>query len=412
LGDEDCGSGRRRHRRHLGIFPGQGRQLAAGLETSFANAGELSYGYSSPWAGPGVPLKAVKWLTMKHSPLIVRPNPDPKMWWWMLQMLRNCTSTRYAINKGRMVRVAEYSRDIIKLVRAETGIEYDGRSQGTLQLFRTQSQVDHTGGDIEVLKDYGVPFEVLDAAGCIAAEPGLKKMTHPIAGGLRLPEDETGDCHMFTQRLAKIAADLGVIFRYGTTITGISKSGDRIDGVETSAGRITGDTYLLALGSFSPLLSRQLDLRLPIYPVKGYSITVPIIDASIAPVSTVMDESYKVAITRLGDRIRVGGTAELSGYNNRLSPARRATLEQSVTDLFPGAGDVPAATFWTGLRPMTPDGTPIIGKSRYGNLFINSGHGTLGWTMACGSGRIIADLIAGKPADIDTSDLGPGRYAA
>jgi D-amino-acid dehydrogenase len=388
------------------------RQPGAGLETSFANAGEVSPGYASPWAGPGIPRKALKWLFMKHAPLIIGPNPDPAMWIWMLQMLRNCTASRYALNKGRMVRIAEYSRDTLKALRTETGIAYDERTRGTLQLFRTQYQVDHTAGDIAVLKDYGVPFEVLDPEGCIAAEPGLAAVRSIIAGGLRLPGDETGDCHIFTQRLAKLAEDLGVEFRYGTTIEGLDRSGDRIEAVRTSAGPISGDAYLLALGSFSPLLARQLGIGLPIYPVKGYSITVPIVDEAMAPVSTVMDETYKVAITRLGDRIRVGGMAELSGYNNHLSPARRATLEHSVTGLFPTAGDVGKASFWTGLRPMTPDGTPIIGQSRYGNLFINSGHGTLGWTMATGSGRIITDLISGKPADIDTSDLGPGRYAA
>jgi D-amino-acid dehydrogenase len=388
------------------------RQSGAGLETSFANAGEISPGYASPWAGPGVPRKALRWLFMKHAPLIVRPNPDPAMWLWMLQMLRNCTASRYALNKGRMVRVAEYSRDALKALRAETGITYDERTRGTLQLFRTQYQVDHTEGDIAVLKDYGVPFEVLDPEGCIAAEPGLAAVRSIIAGGLRLPGDETGDCYIFTQRLARLAEALGVTFRYGTNIEGFDKSGDRIDAVRTSAGSITGDAYLLALGSFSPLLARQIGIGLPIYPVKGYSITVPIVDEAMAPVSTVMDETYKVAITRLGDRIRVGGMAELSGYNNRLSLARRATLEHSVAGLFPTAGDVGKASFWTGLRPMTPDGTPIIGKTRYGNLFINSGHGTLGWTMAPGSGRIITDLISGRPAEIDTSDLGPDRYAA
>jgi D-amino-acid dehydrogenase len=386
------------------------RQEAAGLETSFANAGEVSPGYASPWAGPGIPRKAIKWLFMKHAPLIVRPNPDPRMWIWMLQMLRNCTAGRYAINKGRMVRVAEYSRDVLKTLRAETGITYDERAQGTLQLFRTQYQVDHTAGDIAVLKDYGVPFEVLDASGCIAAEPGLASVRGIIAGGLRLPHDETGDCHMFTQRLAKMAEELGVVFRYDTTIEGLDRSGGRIDAVRTNRGPVKGDAYLLALGSFSPLLARELGINLPIYPVKGYSITVPIVDEATAPVSTVMDESYKVAITRLGNRIRVGGMAELSGYNSRLSAERRATLEQSVTDLFPTAGDVTRASFWTGMRPMTPDGTPIIGKSKYDNLFVNSGHGTLGWTMATGSARIVSDLISGKPADIDTSDLGPGRY--
>lgn len=386
------------------------RQPGVALETSFANAGEVSPGYASPWAGPGIPQKAIKWLMMRHPPLIVKQVPDPQMIRWVVQMLTNCTAARYAINKARMVRVAEYSRDVMKVLRAETGITYDERTQGTLQLFRTQKQVDGAHKDIEVLDEYGVAYEVLDRAGCIAAEPGLAGSVADIAGGLRLPGDETGDCHIFTQRLAEMAAGMGVAFRYGTTINALDIEGGQIRGVQTSAGRITGDRYIMAMGSFSPILARQVGVDLPIYPVKGYSITAPIVDAGVAPVSTVLDETYKIAVTRLGDRIRVGGMAELSGYATHLPPRRRATLAHCVNELFPGAGDTVSASYWTGLRPMTPDGTPIIGASRIANLFINSGHGTLGWTMACGSARIIADLVGGVAPDIDTTDLGPGRY--
>lgn len=386
------------------------RQPGVALETSFANAGEISPGYASPWAGPGIPQKAVKWLMMRHPPLIVRPVPDLYLMRWVLQMLTNCTASRYAINKARMVRVAEYSRDVLKTLRADTGIAYDERSQGTLQLFRTQKQVDGAHKDIEVLEQYGVAYEALDKAGCIAAEPGLAGSNADIAGGLRLPGDETGDCHIFTARLAAMAAEMGVVFRYGTSIEGLDVSAGAVTGLRTSAGVITGDRYVLALGSFSPLLARQVGIDLPIYPVKGYSITAPISDSSVAPVSTVLDETYKIAVTRLGDRIRVGGMAELSGYNSDLPPRRRATLAHCVNELFPGAGDTASASYWTGLRPMTPDGTPVIGASKLGNLFINSGHGTLGWTMACGSARIISDLVSGTTPDIDISDLGTSRY--
>ena len=386
------------------------RQPGVALETSFANAGEVSPGYAAPWAGPGIPKKAIKWLLMKHGPLKVRPTPDPYMWLWLLQMLRNCTSARYAVNKGRMVGIAEYSRDCLKALRAETGIQYDDRAQGTLQLFRTQAQVDHAADDIAVLKEYGVPFEVLDAAGCIAAEPGLASVPQLIAGGLRLPGDETGDCHQFTQNLAKLAAELGVKFLFDTKIDGFVPDGDRIAGVATSAGILKGDDYILALGSYSPLLVRPLGIRIPVYPIKGYSITVPIVDAARAPVSTVMDESYKVAITRLGDRIRVGGTAEVSGFDHTLRQARKATLDQSVGDLFPGAGDLARSSFWCGLRPMTPDGPPIIGGTKFRNLYLNTGHGTLGWTMACGSGRVMADLLSGSKPETDLSELGLSRY--
>jgi D-amino-acid dehydrogenase len=386
------------------------RQPKPALETSFANAGEVSPGYSSPWAGPGVPVKAVKWLLMKHGPLVIRPKLDPVMWIWLLKMLRNCTSARYSINKGRMIPIAEYSRNCLRALRSETGIHYDERAQGTLQLFRQQSQLDDTGDDIAVLKQYGVPYEVLDRDGCIAAEPALAAVKDKIAGGLRLPQDETGDCHMFTQALAVEAEKLGVRFAFDVGIQGLSADATRVTGVATSNGVLQADAFVVALGSWSSRLVRPLGISLPVYPVKGYSITVPIVDPDGAPVSTVMDESYKVATTRLGDRIRVGGTAEISGYSDKLYAARRATLDHSLTDLFPRGGDLARATFWSGLRPMTPDGPPVIGATRYSNLHLNTGHGTLGWTMACGSGRVLADLLSGRKPEIDAKELALSRY--
>ena len=386
------------------------RQAEPGLETSFANAGEVSPGYASPWAGPGVPVKAIKWLLMKHGPLVVRPTLDPAMWVWLVKMLRNCTSARYAVNKSRMIPLAEYSRDCLRALRMEIAIKYDERSQGTLQLFRTQAQLDGAAADIAVLRQYGVPFELLDRDGCAGAEPALAAVKHKIAGGLRLPQDETGDCHMFTRALAVHAERLGVQFRLGTTIEKLTADASGIAGVVTSAGVLRADAYVVALGSWSPRLLRPLGISIPVYPVKGYSITVPIADPDAAPVSTVMDESYKVAITRLGDRIRVGGTAEVSGYSDTLHAARRATLDHSLTDLFPRGGNPADATFWSGLRPMTPDGPPVIGATRYANLHLNTGHGTLGWTMACGSGRVLADLLSGREPEIDAAVLAVTRY--
>ncbi|MBR1148965.1 D-amino acid dehydrogenase [Bradyrhizobium sp. AUGA SZCCT0431] len=386
------------------------RQPKPALETSFANAGEVSPGYSSPWAGPGVPVKAIKWLLMKHGPLVIRPKVDPVMWIWLLKMLRNCTSERYAVNKRRMIPIAEYSRDALRALRSEIGIRYDERERGTLQLFRYAAQLDGTADDIAVLKQNGVPYEVLDRAGCIAAEPALAKVSDKIAGGLRLPQDETGDCHMFTQALALEAEKLGVRFAFNVGIDGLIADASRISGVATSNGVLQADAYVVALGSWSPRLLRPVGISLPVYPVKGYSITVPISDPDGAPVSTVMDESYKVAITRLGDRIRVGGTAEISGYSDRLYSARRATLDHSLTELFPRGGDIGKATFWSGLRPMTPDGPPVIGPTRYSNLHLNTGHGTLGWTMACGSGRVLADMLSGRKPDIDVKELALSRY--
>lgn len=388
------------------------RQSAPALETSYANAGEVSPGYSAPWAGPGVPMKAVKWLLMQHSPLAIRPSFDPHMWRWVTQMLMNCTSKRYEINKGRMLRMAQYSRDVLQQLRADTGIHYDERTQGTLQLFRNQAQLDGSSADTAILQRYGVPFDVLDKAACYNVEPALKKVQHKFVGALRLPGDETGDCFKFTQNLAALAEKLGAKFEYGVSIQRLIFEGDKVTGVHTSDGVKNADTFVLALGSYSPIMLRELGIKIPVYPIKGYSITVPITDASSAPESTVMDETYKVAITRLGDRIRVGGTAEITGYNLDLRADRRATLEHSVTDLFPDGGDVSRAEFWTGLRPMTPDGTPIIGPTPFRNLFLNTGHGTLGWTMACGSGQFIADLISGKRPAISTEGLFMDRYGS
>jgi len=386
------------------------RQDGPALETSFANAGEVSPGYSAPWAGPGVPAKAVKWLLMTHSPLVIRALLDPAMWRFAIAMLANCTERAYALNKSRMVPIAEYSRDCLKALRAETGITYDDRALGTLQLFRTQQQLDGIGKDIEVLRQYGVPYEVLDRPGFVKAEPGLEATKHKFVGALRLPGDETGDCFLFTKRLAEMAQGLGARLRYGVTVDRVEADGARVAAVSTSQGRLQADAYVLALGSHSSRMLAPLGLRVPVYPVKGYSITVPITDETAAPQSTIMDETHKVAVTRLGGRIRVGGTAELSGYSLELHEARRRTLEHVVTDLFPNGGDVARASFWCGLRPMTPDGTPIVGPTRYPNLLLATGHGTLGWTMACGTGRVVADLVSGRRPEIPIDGLTLERY--
>ena len=386
------------------------RQPGPALETSFANAGEISPGYAAPWAAPGVPFKALKWAFMKHAPLVIEPRLDPALWKWGLMMLRNCTQSRYEINKGRMLPIAAYSRDLLRELRTQTGIAYDERSLGTLQLFRSQKQLDGAALDIAILERYGVPYELLDAHGCVRAEPALGRVREKIVGGLRLPGDETGDCFKFTQTLEKMARDLGVEFRYNTPIHGIATEGDRVAGIRNGTDVIRGDAYVVALGSYSPLLLKQVGIRVPVYPVKGYSITAPITDPNAAPVSTVLDETYKVAVTRLGDRIRAAGTAELSGYNLKLKPSRKQTIVHVVQDLYPHAGDVSKAEFWCGLRPMTPDGTPIIGPTRYDNLYLNTGHGTLGWTMSCGSGRLVSDMISGRKPEIDVSGLGVARY--
>lgn len=386
------------------------RKEGPALETSFANAGEISPGYSAPWAAPSIPLKALKWLFMRHRPLVIWPKLDPAMWLWGLRMLRNCTAARYAHNKSLMLPIAHYSRDILQKIRQDTGISYDQRMLGTLQLFRLQKQMDNTGADVAVLSQAGIPYEILDVEGCLKIEPGLRHVKDKFVGGLRLPMDETGDCFKFTQAIQQLAKQAGVSFRYNVTITGFRHDRQTISAVNTNDGQVIGDAYVVALGSYSSHLLRPLGLNLPVYPVKGYSLTLPVLADNDAPQSTIMDETHKVAITRLGERIRVGGTAELAGFNLTLREGRRDTLTHVVRDLFPKGGDLQKATFWCGLRPMTPDGPPIIGRTRYDNLYLNTGHGTLGWTMACGSGKVMTDLLSGRSPEIDISGLGLERY--
>ncbi|HYG08224.1 MAG TPA: D-amino acid dehydrogenase [Stenotrophomonas sp.] len=386
------------------------RQPAPALETSYANAGQLSFGYTSPWAAPGVPLKAIKWLFEQHAPLSILPTFDVQQYAWLARMLQNCTPGRYAINKARMVRMSEYSRDCLDALMSETGLQFEGRRLGTTQLFRTQAQLDAAAQDIAVLAEYGVPYELLDARGIAAVEPGLGGAGARLAGALRLPNDQTGDCRLFTERLARMAADAGVEFRFEQRIEKLVGSNGRIEGVVVDGRMQKADRYVLALGSYSPLLTAPLGLNLPVYPLKGFSLTLPIADPARAPTSTILDESYKIAITRFDDRIRVGGMAEVAGYDLSLNPRRRQTLEMVVRDLFPGGGDLARGEFWTGLRPATPDGTPVVGATPYPNLFLNTGHGTLGWTMACGSGRYLADLMSARQPQISTEGLDIFRY--
>jgi len=387
------------------------RQPEAALETSYGNAGMISPGYAMPWAAPGVPKKAVKWMMQDLAPLAIQPKLEGSMYSWMSKMLRNCTESAYAVNKERMLRIAEYSRDCFVDMRNELDIDYEQRTQGTLQLFRTQKQLDACAADVAILKECNVRHEVLDTAGCVDAEPALAYKKDKIVGGLRLPGDETGDCFKFTQALAEECERLGVKFIFNTSVDALQVEKGDVTGVHTSAGLLTADKYVVAMGSYSPLLLAQIGIKVPVYPVKGYSLTLPIIDESRAPVSTVMDETYKVAVTRFDDRIRVGGTAEITGYDLGLPDKRRKSVDFVVDDLFTGAGDLKNAEFWTGLRPMTPDSVPVLGETKYKSLVLNTGHGTLGWTMSLGSSRYVADIISGRKPDIDTAGLSVARYS-
>ncbi|MCE2575472.1 D-amino acid dehydrogenase [Komagataeibacter sp. FNDCR2] len=388
------------------------RQPAAALETSLANAGQISPGFSAPWAEPGLPRRALRWMVRRHAPLVIRPRLDLALLRWIEQVLANCNARDYDINKSRMLRVAAYSHDCLDALRQETGITYDDRQRGLIQLFRTRRQVDRCARDMKLLDQFGIAHEFLNADDIARHEPGLSESRHLFHGGLRLPGDQSGDAHMFTQRLAlKAEGELGVTFHFETTVEALEASATEILGVRTSTGRMTADAYVVAMGSYSPLLLRPLGVRLPVYPAKGYSLTLPVTDAARAPVSTLCDDTHKVAITRLGERIRIGGTVELAGYDLRLRRDRRAVLELSFSELFGAGGDLSQGVYWTGLRASTPDGTPIIGPAgRFSNLWLNTGHGTLGWTMACGSGRVLADRMSGRRTEIPCLDLSPDRY--
>ncbi len=391
------------------------RQPDVAMETSFANAGQISPGYAAPWAAPGVPLKALKWLFQQHAPLSIRPDGSVFQFQWLAQMLRNCTQDRYAQNKGRMVALAEYSRDQLRALRQEIELPYEGRSLGTLQLFRTEAQLVGAQRDIAVLREAGVPYELLQREELARAEPGLAHAQHRLSGGLRLPGDETGDCHRFTRELARHAQALGVQFRMGETVQQWltvrgQVSGVVLKGTDGQVGEVlSADRVVLAAGSYSRNLLKPLGIDIPVYPVKGYSLTLPLVDEARAPVSTVLDETYKVAITRFDQRIRVGGMAELAGFDHALRPRRLATLAHVVKDLFPG-GDLTQAQPWCGLRPMTPDGTPLVCATAQPRLFLNTGHGTLGWTMACGSARVLTDLMMGRRPAVEPRGLSLARY--
>ncbi|QEY23110.1 D-amino acid dehydrogenase [Neisseria animalis] len=387
------------------------RAEAAAMETSFANAGQLSYGYTTPWAAPGIPAKAAKWLFRQHSPLILKADGSLFQLQWLMQMLQNCTTERYQTNKERMVRISEYSREMFRRFEAETGMDFEGRKKGTLQIFRSTKEVEAAEKDIEVLAEYGVPYQRLKPEECLQHEPALHHALGKIAGALHLPNDATGDCHLFASRLKNLCEAKGAVFKFGHAVERFEHNGKQIQAVYAGGERFEAERFVCALGSFSRTVLADLGLKLPIYPVKGYSLTLPVTDGNEAPVSTILDETYKVAITRFDKRIRVGGMAELSGYGLSLPPERRETLALVVNDLYPKGGDLEKAEFWTGLRPMTPDSTPIIGAAGFNNLFLNTGHGTLGWTMSLGSAKITADLVCGITPEVRSDDLALSRYA-
>ncbi|MBI3706825.1 MAG: D-amino acid dehydrogenase [Proteobacteria bacterium] len=386
------------------------RQPDVGLETSFANGGLVTPSMSEPWAGPGVPLKALKWLGKADAPLLFRLRSDPAMWRWALRFLRNCTAARARVNTLRSLRIAAYSLEVLRALRAETGLTYDEQGLGVLYLFRDRKAIDGFADHIALVRENGIQVNPLDPKGVAALEPALAEIVGDLAGGMHLPGDESGDAFKFTNALKHEAEKAGVTFRFGIEIRGLQVNGDRVEATLTQNGAIMADNFVLALGSYTPLLAKTVGLGIPVYPVKGYSVTLPMHGWNQRPRIPVLDDHLKVAVTPLGDRLRGAGTAEVTGYDTADFPARSANIVRAMRAVYPGCADAGGDRHWCGLRPMTPDGPPILGATRLRNLFLNTGHGSLGWTMACGSGRVVADLVAGRKPDIDLEGLTLERY--
>ena len=368
-----------------------------GKGATFGNAGGVCPGFAGPWAAPGMPLKALRWMFQSTAPLKVRPRLDPAQWRWLAAFLRNCTAARFAANKERMQRSAHYSKKCLVELREELGLDYDHASLGVLQVFADEGEMALGRRSAEVLTRLGIPHRLLSAEQILEVEPALAGAGVPLAGGLHLIEDETGDSHLFTTRLAKRLAALGCEFRFNTRVEGLQHERGRITGALTADGEVmAADVYVVATGSLAPSLLSPIGLAVPIYPVKGYSLTAEIVDDTRAPRSSVMDEHSKLMITRLGSRIRAAGVAELAGHDSSLDPAAQEAISGRVATLFPGAADYASSAWWCGFRPMTPGGPAIVGRRGYENLFLNIGHGSNGWTQACGTSRVLADLISGR----------------
>jgi len=388
------------------------RREGAGLETSFANGGQISACHAEPWANPSVLPNMLKWLGREDAPLIFRWRRwDPALWAWGLRFLVNCTPWRARINTERTLRVALYSRRCLQELRAATGLEYDQRTAGILHVYRDPKEFAHACAAAAVMRRHGLDRRVQTPEQCVAIEPALAAARHCLAGGIHTPEDESGDAHKFTQRLAALASERrGVEFVTCTRVDGLEKDGDRIAAVLTDRGRLTADAYVVAMGCWSPLLLRPLGLNLPIVPAKGYSITVPIAGHAGAPQVSITDDEHKMVFSRLGDRLRVAGTAEMAGWDPTLVELRWRVILERARTLFPDGGDWSQAEPWAGLRPVTPDSVPVLGATPLKNLWLNTGHGTLGWTMSCGSGRVIADLVSGRKPEISVAGLGMERF--
>ncbi len=382
------------------------RQPGAGLETSFANGGQISASHAVPWANPGAPLKILRWLGKEDAPLLFRLRADWQQIRWGLQFLRECTPGRTRQNIRSLVALGIYSREQLRALRAETNIHYDHLERGILHFFTDAKAFEHGVKASQLMNQFGLKIEALSVKQCIELEPALAPAESKLAGGTYSSSDESGDAQLFTERLAALAERRGVTFLYNTQIIDLARTNDRITGVMVRDGNgvtseLKADAYVVALGSYSPLLLSPLGVRILVYPAKGYSVTFPIRPGRLAPSISLTDEAYQMVFSRLGERLRIAGTAELNGYNTELDQARCENILRRALELFPDVGERSEAQFWTGLRPATPNNIPYVGKTKYGNLFLNTGHGTLGWTLACGSGKLLSDIIDGRRSDIE-----------
>jgi D-amino-acid dehydrogenase len=379
------------------------RRRDAGMETSFANGGQVSAGNAEPWAQPAVLPKVLRWIGREDAPLLFRPRADWAQWEWSLRFALECLPGRFERNCRALAGLAAYSRDSLRELRDKLGLQYDQLSRGILHFATTASEFEAMARHAEAMRVLGVERRVLSAAECAVLEPALAHSEKPVAGGIYTPQDESGDAHRFTRELARLAAARGVTFQFGTTVESLETAGEKVVALRThDGGRIVADAYVVSLGSYSPLLLKALRIRIPVYPLKGYSITLALGpgEQAAAPSVSLTDEAHKIVISRLGNRLRAAGTAELAGYDTGVNEARCAAIVRRIRELFPRLAAAPAVDNWAGLRPATPNNVPVIGRTRLENLFLNTGHGTLGWTLACGSGRALADLVSGRRSPI------------
>jgi D-amino-acid dehydrogenase len=390
------------------------RQATPGAETSFANGGQISVSHAEPWANPSAPLKVLQWLGKEDAPLLFRLRADARQWAWGLQFLRECTPARTRHNIRQIVNLGTYSRAVLQQLRADRGIAYDQRTQGILHFYTNEKEFAAAHEPARQMRELGCERRVISADEAVKLEPALRHIRPQLAGATYTAEDESGDANRFTRELAERCAQDGVHFLMSHAITALREAGGQIDHVEVTNpegqyARIQADAYVLAMGSFSPLLAAPLGIRLPIYPAKGYSVTMPVKDESMAHEVSLTDDEYKLVFSRLGDQLRIAGTAELNGYDRDLNEVRCQAIVRRVEQLFPGACDVSRAQFWSGLRPATPSNVPLIGATRLKKLFLNTGHGTLGWTHACGSGKSIARIISSLQPEVDFAFAGQAK---